>query len=101
MTSARTFDMKVLAKGGQETTFSSINKEEHELIETFLHSKKLRIKNEMNEELLIAAQLDDSDEEMESPSEDEDIPKRTARPDNDDDSEEGDLIITIGLPPSN
>ncbi len=96
MASARTFDMKVLTKGGQETTFSSINKEEHELIESFLHSKKLRIKNEMNEEILITARLDDSDDDMGSPSEDEDIPKRIAHPDNDDDSEEGN--VSNGLP---
>ncbi|KAF8321969.1 structure-specific recognition protein-domain-containing protein [Cantharellus anzutake] len=88
MASARTFDIKVLTKGGQETTFSSINKEEHELIETFLRSKKLRIKNEMNEEILVAAQLDDSDDDMESDTESVEAPKRGPRVDADEDSEE-------------
>ncbi|KAF8333409.1 uncharacterized protein EI90DRAFT_2916773, partial [Cantharellus anzutake] len=91
MASARTFDIKVLTKGGQETTFSSINKEEHELIETFLRSKKLRIKNEMNEEILVAAQLDDSDDDMESDTESVEAPKRGPRVDADEDSEEGRL----------
>lgn len=44
MTSARTFDLKIVPNAGAETTFSSINKEEHELVENFLKSKKLRVK---------------------------------------------------------
>jgi hypothetical protein len=67
MVSARTFDLKIQSRDG-ETTFSSINKEEHELVENFLKSKKLRVKNEINDDMLTGAvaDLEDSDEDMES-----------------------------------
>lgn len=102
MASARTFDLKIQV-GGSETTFSSINKEEHELVESFLKSKKLRVKNEINDDMLTGAipQLDDdedSDEDMASAqsSEDDKRAKRKdkgkssfkAKPAMDEDSEE-------------
>lgn len=73
MASARTFDLKIVVSDGPEITFSSINKEEHEIVETFLKSKKLRVKNEISDDMLtggVALQLDDddSDVDMESAS---------------------------------
>lgn len=67
MASARTFDLKIQSKDA-EITFSSINKEEHELVESFLKSKKLRVKNEINDDMLTGAvaELEDSDEDMDS-----------------------------------
>lgn len=96
MASARTFDLKVITKSGPEITFTSINKEEHEPVEEYLKSKKLRVKNEMNDEMLgVVAQLDDEDEEMQSVASDGDAaPKpRLMNGDDDEDSEEG-LLFT-------
>jgi len=89
MASARTFDLKIQSKDG-ETTFSSINKEEHELVENFLKSKKLRVKNEINDDMLTGAvaQLEDSDEDMESAESSEAEEPSRSRP-ADADSEEG------------
>lgn len=94
MTSARTFDLKIVPKDGAETTFSSINKEEHEIVETFLKAKKLRVKNEINDDMLLSgaavAQLDDdSDEEMGSAASSDGGKGKKAVNMMDDDSEEG------------
>ncbi|KIM41048.1 hypothetical protein M413DRAFT_72548 [Hebeloma cylindrosporum] len=61
----RTFDLKVVSKTGPEHTFTSINKEEHEVTEVFLRDKKVRVKNEMvpDADLLLAAVVDDDDDE--------------------------------------
>ncbi len=85
---ARTFDMKIVTKGGSDLTFTSINKEEHEVVSTYLQDKKVKTKNEMMEgELAIG--VDDEDEEMQSvASSGEEAPK-PRRGDEDDDSEEG------------
>ena len=96
MTSARTFDIRVVVKAGpvSEFTFTSINKEEYDPVEQFLTSKKIRIKNEMNEgDVIMAAPLDDdSDEEMGDGSSDSDAGSH-AKPVrinmDDEDSEEG------------
>ncbi|KAG8951153.1 FACT complex subunit, partial [Tulasnella sp. 419] len=77
MTSARTFDIRIVSKSGpvSEITFTSINKEEHEPVESFLKSKNLKIKNEINEgDVLIPAVAmdDDSDEDMGSDDDDDD-----------------------------
>jgi len=92
MASARTFDLKILLKMNPEIVFTSINKEEHELVEEFLKSKKLRVKNEMNDDMAAAAGLDsDSDEDMQSVASDgEDAPKPRPAAGNDEDSEEDD-----------
>ena len=54
---ARMFDMQIITKHGPEYTFMSINKEEHELMDTFLKDKKVRVENEMvpDGDLLLAA----------------------------------------------
>ncbi|KAF9255639.1 SSrecog-domain-containing protein [Marasmius fiardii PR-910] len=90
-TAARTFDLKVVTKGGSEITFTNINKEEHEPTESYLKEKKLRIKNEMvaDAELLAAAVGDeDEDEEMQSDSSSGERPAKASRGDADEDSEE-------------
>jgi len=88
---ARTFDMQIITKHGPEYTFTSINKEEHELTDTFLKDKKVRVKNEMvpDGDLLLAAAGDDSDEGMQSiASGDDDEPRVRRAGDDDDDSED-------------
>ena len=90
MATSRTFDLKIVTKSGAAHLFSSINKEEHEGVEQYLLSKKLRIKNTMAEEMALPLvdDDDDDDEEMRSAeSSDDDAPK--ARNLDDDDSEEG------------
>jgi structure-specific recognition protein 1 len=89
---ARTFDMQIITKHGPEYMFTSINKEEHELTDTYLKDKKVRVKNEMvpDGDLLLAAAGDDSDEEMQSVASDDDEEPRVRRTgDDDDDSEDG------------
>jgi structure-specific recognition protein 1 len=89
----RTFDLKVVTKSAPEYTFTSINKEEHEAIEGFLRAKKVRVKNEMMQDvdmLAAAVALDDDDDEMQSVASDgEDVPRPRAGGDDDEDSEEG------------
>ena len=87
-TAARTFDLKIVTKSGPEYTFTSINKEEHEVVSAYLQDKKVKTKNEMMEgELAIG--VDDEDEEMQSvASSGEEVPK-PRRGGDDDDSEEG------------
>ena len=88
---ARTFDLKIVTKSGPEYTFTSINKEEHEPVETFLKDKKVKIKNEMvaDVDMMMAAGGGDSDEEIQSvaSSGDEQPKPRVSR--DEDDSEEG------------
>lgn len=89
MATSRTFDLIVVTKSGPEHTFSSINKEEHEAVETYLKGKKVRVKNQMAEELVPAALDDDEDEEMQSvASSGEEVPKPRLGGD-DEDSEDG------------
>ncbi|TCD61214.1 FACT complex subunit [Steccherinum ochraceum] len=88
-TAARTFDLKIVTKSGPEYSFTSVNKEEHEITESYLREKKVKVKNEMMEGELIMA-VDDDDEEMQSvASSGEEAPKPRLGGD-DDDSEEDD-----------
>ncbi|KAI0087029.1 structure-specific recognition protein-domain-containing protein [Irpex rosettiformis] len=87
-TAARTFDLKIVTKSGPEYTFTSINKEEHEVTETYLKDKKVKVKNEMMEGELIMG-VDDEDEEMQSvASSGEEAPKPRRGMEDDEDSEE-------------
>ncbi|KAJ3552977.1 hypothetical protein NM688_g3870 [Phlebia brevispora] len=87
-TAARTFDLKIVTKSGPEYTFTSINKEEHEVTEAYLKEKKVKVKNEMMEGELIMG-IDDEDEEMQSvASSGEEAPKPRLGGEDDDDSEE-------------
>jgi structure-specific recognition protein 1 len=61
--------------------FTSINKEEHELADTFLNDEKVRMKNEMVPDGgLLLAVADDSDEEMQSVASDDDEEPRVGGP---------------------
>ncbi|KAG8884370.1 FACT complex subunit [Tulasnella sp. 331] len=96
MTSARTFDIRIVTKSGAmtEVTFTSINKEEFDPVEEFLKAKKLRTKNEINDGdvLMAATALDDeSDEDMGSAGSDNNSdakPVKKIANGEDDDSEE-------------
>jgi structure-specific recognition protein 1 len=61
----RTFDLKIVTKAGTEHNFTSINRDEHEITETYLKDKKVRVKNEMvpDADLLLAAVADDDDDD--------------------------------------
>ncbi|KAJ1303350.1 hypothetical protein OPQ81_011545 [Rhizoctonia solani] len=87
--SARTFDLKVVSKTGPEVTFTSINKEEHDPIENYLTSKKVRTKNEMADpDLLgVVAGADSDDDEMQSVASDGSERPKPRAMDSDDDSE--------------
>ncbi|KAF8965979.1 structure-specific recognition protein-domain-containing protein [Flammula alnicola] len=93
----RTFDIKIVSKTGPEHTFTSINKEEHEVTEAYLRDKKIRVKNEMvpDADLLLAAVVDDDeDEDMQSVVSDDSDERGKVRPKpskgGDDDSSEED-----------
>lgn len=91
-TAARTFDLKIVTKSGPEYTFTSLNKEEHEPTETYLKEKKIKIKNEMVQDvdmMLAAGEVDDEDEEMQSVASSDDEPAKPRLGGDDEDSEEG------------
>nr|ODN85743.1 FACT complex subunit POB3 [Cryptococcus depauperatus CBS 7841] len=79
VSSARTFDMRVVSKTGTaDYIFSAINKQEVGPISQFLSSKNIRLKNEMEEAVVDMGEVfSDEDEEMSSASE-EDRPKTKA-----------------------
>ncbi|KAH8082021.1 SSrecog-domain-containing protein [Cristinia sonorae] len=90
-TAARTFDLKIVTKSGPEYSFTSVNKEEHEITETYLKEKKVKVKNEMMEGELIM-NVDDDDEEMQSvASSGEEAPKPRMGGDDDDSEEDEDF----------
>ena len=94
-TAARTFDLKIVTKSGPEHTFTSLNKEEHEPIESYIKEKKIKIKNEMVQDvdmLLAAGVVDDEDEEMQSVASSDDEPSKPRIGGDDDDSEEGQYL---------
>ncbi|KAF8319072.1 FACT complex subunit POB-3-like protein [Clavulina sp. PMI_390] len=78
MTSARTFDLKIQT-ANSETIFSNINKEEQNEVERFLESKQLRVKSEINDDMLLAGTRLDDDEDMESGGESESEDDRDTR----------------------
>ena len=93
----RTFDLKIVTKSGPEHNFTSINRDEHEIIETYLKDKKVRVKNEMvpDADLLLAAVAgdDDDDDDMQSvissdSNRGKSAQKKVPRKDDDDSSEE-------------
>jgi len=93
--SARTFDMRVVSKTDNvDHVFSAISKEEVQPISTFLQSKNVRLKNEMEEVMDIEPISDDDeeDDDVSIPSEDE-RPKKSKDKKpvraNDDDDESG------------
>jgi len=104
---ARTFDLKIVTKSGPEHNFTSLNKEDHELVETYLKDKKVKVKNEMvpDADLLLAAAAgndDDDDDDMQSVSSDDGPPrvKPSRGLDDDEDSEEDGKSGSFPLPSS-
>ncbi|KAK2465410.1 hypothetical protein APHAL10511_002764 [Amanita phalloides] len=96
---ARTFDLKIVTKGGSELNFTSINKEEHEPVESYLKEKKVKVKNEMVPDadlLLAAAAGDDEDEDMQSVDSDDSRPRMKKSRLDDEDSEEDDDFQASG-----
>ncbi|KAL9940812.1 hypothetical protein V8E36_000300 [Tilletia maclaganii] len=88
VSSSRTFDLRVNPRDGSETTFLSLNREEHDRMNSFFMERKVRIKNEMNDGLDInaagaAAALLSDDEEMADVSR-----SRVSAMDEDEDSED-------------
>ncbi|KAL4399728.1 FACT complex subunit [Malassezia pachydermatis] len=84
--SAKTFDLRVMLRHGTDHTFQSINREELDNLNGFFAERKIRIKNELMEDVAgINAAVDellgDDDDEVEG------AVKR--RHDDDDDDEEG------------
>ncbi|OCF32303.1 FACT complex subunit POB3 [Kwoniella heveanensis CBS 569] len=80
--SAKTFDMRVVSKTEvADHVFSAISKEEVTPISSFLQSKNVRLKNEMEEAVMdIDEPLSDDDEEMDSiASEDEEDQKKKSK----------------------
>ncbi|TIA71594.1 hypothetical protein E3P77_02172 [Wallemia ichthyophaga] len=66
ISSSRTFDLRVVQRSGTENVFSGINREEHEPLEEYLSSRKIKTKNSLNENM-IGAPLQaavDSDSDM-------------------------------------
>lgn len=76
-TSARTFDLEVVMRSNNgSTTFANISKEEQQLLENFLRSKNLRVKNEEKEaqqrlENALGSDSDDGDVNMGSAGEED------------------------------
>jgi structure-specific recognition protein 1 len=92
-TAARTFDLKIVTKSGPEYTFTSLNKEEHEPTETYLKDKKIKIKNEMVQDvdmMLADGVVDDDDEEMQSVASSDDEPSKPRLGGDDDEDSEAD-----------
>lgn len=90
--SARTFDLKFVTKSGPEYTFSSLNKEEHQPIESYFRDKKVKIKNEMVPDVdRIMAEVGDDDDDDDMASVDSDGPRRPAMGDEDDSEEDADF----------
>lgn len=65
--SSKTFDLKVQTKSGNDHLFQSLNREEHEKLAEHFEGRGLRVKNEINDDLVAAntSILSDEDEEME------------------------------------
>lgn len=76
-TSSRTFDLEVILRMNRgTTTFGNISKEEQQLLEQFLKSKNVRVKNEEKEaqsrlQVALGSDSEDEDVEMGSAGEDE------------------------------
>ncbi|AQZ15642.1 POB3 (YML069W) [Zygosaccharomyces parabailii] len=90
-TSSRTFDLEVTLRGNRGiTTFANISKEEQQLLEQFLKSKNLRVKNEDKEaqerlQSALGSDSEDADINMGSAAEDEESADEEFRASSEDD----------------
>ena len=83
----RTFDLTI-ELGGTSHAFLNLNREEQKNLEPYFKSKKIRIRNDLNdnsEDLLKKALADESDSELDEPSSDDEGDRPAA---DDEDSEE-------------
>lgn len=104
-TSARTFDLEVVLRSNRgSTTFANISKEEQQLLENFLKSKNLRVKNEEKEaqqrlQTALGSDSDDEDVNMGSAGEDDESVdedfKDSSAEDDDDIAEEYDSDASV------
>lgn len=83
---SRTFDMKIVMRKGMDYTFSNLNKEEHPMLEAFLLSKRVKVKNEMGaEEAALRDLASSSDEETGAP-------RKAGDDDDEDESDDEDYV---------
>ena len=92
---ARTFDLTIETKSGHSHTFNAVNRDEHEMMDTYLKSKKVRVTNQMADDVLNDLIGDDDDEEMQSvhSSGSEEPTVRRGADVDDEDSEEGNNVV--------
>lgn len=92
-TSSRTFDLEITLRGNRgSTTFANISKEEQQLLEQFLKSRNLRVKNEDKEaqerlQSALGSDSDDGDVNMGSAGEDEESVDEEFQADSEDDDD--------------
>lgn len=81
---ARTFDLRFNMKNGNQIQISSINKEEHPLIEEFLRIKNIRFKDELSDEpnakntTKYDVDLESNEDDDDDESEDEDFVEKSS-----------------------
>lgn len=66
MGTARTFDLSIETKAGTTHMFNAVNRDEHEMMDTYLKTKKIKVTNQMADETMNDILGDDDDEEMQS-----------------------------------
>jgi len=88
---ARTFDLTIETKSGPSYTFNAVNRDEHEMMENYMKSKKIRVTNQMADDVLNDLIGEDDDEEMQSiASSDSEEPEVRRGGDVDDEDSEAD-----------
>jgi len=86
----RTFDLTV-DLGGTSHAFLNLNREEQKNLEPYFKSKKIRIRNDLNdnsEDLLKQALADESDSELDEPSSDDEGDRPAGAEDEDSEEDE-------------
>lgn len=70
VSAGKTFDMTFRSKTGSDHSFTSINREEQENIESFLKTRNVKVKNDLNEDTAallsaaLGAEADESDDDL-------------------------------------
>jgi structure-specific recognition protein 1 len=87
--------LTIETKSGHSHTFNAVNKEEHEAMDGYLKSKKVRVTNQMADDVLNDLIGDDDDEEMQSvaSSGSEEPTVRRGADVDDEDSEDGEYTV--------
>lgn len=77
---SKTFDLECKLKSGVETTFLSINRDEHDALSKHFINRHVRVKNEMADKAPVADMLsDEDDEDVEMDEDDEEDGGRRSR----------------------